>query len=343
MKTLRELGEISLIERIQKKCGTWTANNFSVQVANGDDAFVLQTRAKTQLLFSTDTLVENTHFNLEWMARYWTPKQLARLLGEKLMAVNLSDLAAMGDVRPIFALITLGLNGDTSASFVDNFYDGAQIFLRKCGYCIAGGDIIRSEKSILSATIVGEAISSRILRRSCAQDGDILMVSGAQGCAAAGLKILQDALPAAERWEKKLLMAQVSPQPRLEVGSFLAQKKGGSATAAIDTSDDLFTSLEILSKQSGLGIEVQLQGISLDKNLLKFCQKYELDPWEFFMFGGEDYQLLFTVPYKKVETVQRRFPESYVIGTLRKDISGIRILQGASPAKLKDKRFNHFK
>lgn len=358
-KTISEIGEFDLIKRILIRSQKYQSKNpgFKTEVTAGDDAFVARFPQKSSLVFTTDTILEGTHFDFNLMKTYFNMNnqfvfkkitQKNHSIGEKLfwyslgykaMAVNLSDLAAMGNIKPLFSLVTLGLNGDISVDFVDNFYDGMGYFLKKCGYFLAGGDIIRSDKSIVSIVIVGKSESAYIAKRNGAKIGDILMVSGPIGLSGAGLEVMKKQIKSV--FGKKLVHSHLFPVPQLKAGKILVSKQI-QASSMMDLSDDLMTSLEILSQESAVGFEIDLEKIPVHPDLEKISELLHCSPYRFILYGGEDYRLLFTVDSSKVSWVKKEIPSAIVLGKVKPESFGIQIKMNGHPFKTGDRRFKHF-
>jgi len=341
---LFETGEFGLLRHIEKWCRSFSGSRnpgFKIQAGLGDDAFVAKLTTHSSLAFSTDTLLEGTHFRLDWMGRRFSDKIMWQSLGYKAAAVNLSDLAAMGAVSPLFGLVTLGLNGDISVDNVENLYRGIHKASREFRFFIAGGDIIRSDKSIISMTIVGQMHGCKPILRSGANAGDVLMVSGPLGLSSAGLKILTKQAKSKDSYESNLIRAHMFPIPRLKEGRILAGEDI-MATSLIDTSDDLRTSLERLSEKSRVGFEVSLEEVPVDPDLVKFSKAFRVSPDSLILEGGEDYQLLFTVPPSKVPKVKNKIPSAYVLGRVRDESFGIQIRPHQNGEGRKEIRFKHF-
>lgn len=349
MKTISQIGEWKLLEKIQKWCApeikgtkfSLKEHHFTSEVPNGDDAYVVKMSSNSSIAFTTDTLFEGTHFKFSLLKPLLSKNELWNSLGYKIMAVNLSDLAAMGHVSPLFAFLTLGLNGDISVDSVDSLYLGIKKLAKFYNFFLAGGDIFRAEKSIISATVVGKIIGNRPITRSGARKGDILMISGPLGLSTAGLKILMKQGKTIVSYHKSLIQAQLKPRPKLEEGSILADRDI-MATSMIDTSDDLMTSLEILSAKSGVGFDIDLGQIAVHPDLARFCRDSRVSPYSFILYGGEDYQLLFTVRPSKVSRVKNRIPSSCVLGVARESSYGISLKMNGRPFQLRDSRFKHF-
>lgn len=353
-KSVASLGEFGLLDRIQKNARPWRSPNYSnararggnrlpftIQVPNGDDAFVAKLSPNSPLVITTDTLLEGTHFNLKYLSNYLTfPKQW-HCLGYKAMAVNLSDLAAMGNVSPLWAFVTLGIRGDISVDIVDNLYTGLTEWAQIDPYILAGGDMIRSEKSIISITLIGKVDGGMVLTRQGARIGDVLMASGPLGLSAAGLKILMKREKSKQKEAKTLIESHLYPVPRFDLSRILS-REDTLATSILDTSDDLMTSLQILAKKSGVGFQVDLDSAPVPSALADFAAAEKQSPYDFVLYGGEDYQLLFTIPADRARKVLARVPGTYALGRVTSPARGIDIRLQGKPWRGKDVRFKHF-
>lgn len=293
------------------------------------------------LIFTTDTLLEGTHFKLEWLKSILPPHKVWGALGTKAMAANLSDLASMGAARPLFAFVTLGLSGDISVDSVDNLYRGMNRLTDLHGFSIVGGDIIRSDKSIISITLVGAMEKGASpLTRSGAEIGDILCLTAPVGLSETGLRLLRDGkLLSKSAHFKKLLLSHLHPEPKLKEGRIIGDNL---ATSCIDTSDDLLTSLEILSQKSKVGFELQLNRSHIPPTLLFGSKLLHKDPLQLFLSGGEDYQLLFTCPKVKLKSVQKKCPSALYLGIVRAPSYGTQVYWEGRPVSTKESRFKHF-
>jgi len=303
---------------------------------------VVKLPTPTSLVVTTDTLVEGTHFKSNLFRGFLTKNEQWKSLGHKIMAINLSDFAAMGNVEPFSALVTLGLGGDISVDTVDNLYSGMGKFCKNFNISVIGGDIIRSDKSIISLTLLGRASGTgKLIPRDKAKIGDILMLTGPLGLSSAGLKILIAQAKSKHPSVSTLLHSHLYPQPKIREGALLSGKEI-SATSLIDTSDDLMTSLEIISEKSGVGFELNLDKFPIHSALKKISKKFNLSPLSFVLYGGEDYQLAFTVPSSKVNSVKKKIPSAYVAGRVKPKSYGIQLKMNHRPFRIKDTRFRHF-
>jgi len=294
---LGRIGEFALIRRLARHCPT----NPALLLGIGDDAAVLSAPRAPALLWTTDLLVEGIHFRRSW-TRFYD-------LGAKAIAVNLSDVAAMGGT-PRHALVSLALPAQTAVEEVEALYRGCRDACLRYGVSLAGGDTSRSPKGVfLSVSVLGVA-GKGLLRRSGARAGDVVFVTGTLGDAAAGLALLRAGrTPPRRRYgggvrghEKTLMLRHLHPLPPVGVGGRLC----GLASAAIDVSDGLVADLGHLCRSSGVGAEIRLDAVPLSPSLLAVAPRLPREALAYALHGGEDYQLLFTVPPQRVARLRRR-------------------------------------
>jgi thiamine-monophosphate kinase len=265
----------------------------------GDDAAVIRPRGAAELwALTTDLLVEEVDFRRDWLE----PGQL----GYKALAVNLSDLAAMG-VRPTFCTVGLSLPRDITGAWIRRFYDGLNTLAQPRGVSVIGGDLSASPAHIqIAVTALGQSRGRRVLYRSGGKPGHSLFVTGTLGLAAAGLKILQSGTTANAGAACKLaLKRHCTPEPRCEVGLWLAQS--GIVGAMMDLSDGLSADLPRLCEASGVGAEVHASRLPLFSE----SSRWGCDPLALALHGGEDFELLFSVSPRRVRTLEATYPVQY--------------------------------
>ncbi len=277
---LDALGELGLIETIRRRVGepggAWLRGI-------GDDAAVLRPPSGADLVWTADALVEDVHFR-------WRTTD-ARSLGHKALAVNLSDLNAMG-AKPLGFLLTLGLPGATDPAALDAFLRGLLASARRFGCPLVGGDTVSAPLWSLSVSAVGSVHRGAALRRGGARAGDRILVTGTLGAAALGLELLE-AGPLRGPGQRRFAACHLRPQPPLSVGPKLA--RSGLATAAVDLSDGLERDLSHVLRESGVGAEIWLDALPLPRGLRDLSRERGLDPESLAVAGGEDYELLFSV------------------------------------------------
>ncbi|OGP72775.1 MAG: thiamine-phosphate kinase [Deltaproteobacteria bacterium RBG_16_50_11] len=287
--TLREIGEFGLITQIRE----WmTAKDPSLIKAIGEDVAVID-MGREALLITTDILIEDIHFERSWTDPY--------RLGKKALNVNLSDIAAMGGT-PTYFLISLGLPKQLSLSFVSSLYRGLKEVAKRFRIDLIGGDTSLSRKIVINICLLGRGKKKHLLFRSGARVGDDLFVSGTLGDASLGLKILQK--EGLRGKPKGLIEKHLSPLPRIELGQTLATSR--MATAMIDVSDGLLIDTSHLLEESHRGARIWEDRIPLSRLYRKWITSYSKNSHSMALYGGEDYELLFSAPprvRKKIEAL----------------------------------------
>lgn len=300
----------------------------------GDDVAVIH-QGKKALLVTTDILIEDIHFERSWIDPYH--------LGRKALAVNLSDIAAMGGI-PKYFLISMGLPKNLSLSFVSLLYRGLKEEAKRFKVDLIGGDTSLSKKMIINVCLIGEGKSNTLIYRNGAKIGDDLYVSGTLGDSALGLKLLQD--KRIKRKPKRLIEKHLIPRPRIELGQSLAQNH--LASSMIDVSDGLLGDALHLLEESRVGARIWKEYIPLSRSYQRWVQTYSEDPYELALVGGEDYELLFTAsPRKrgKILSLSRSLRISISrIGEIVKRTEGFRLIGKADESVPLDQcGFDHFK
>lgn len=290
--TVAEVGEFGIIDRLRQRFGTTGAPAVTGVVRGiGDDTAALQVTPGWLLLATTDAAIEGVHFRLTTT----TP----RLLGQRLLAVNLSDVAAMGGI-PRWALVSLSLPGQTPLHVVDELASGLADEAALYRVAVVGGNMARSpERLVLDLTLLGEVEEDRVVYRTGARPGDHLLVTGTLGDAAAGLAILLGQVPADVPEASDLIARQRLPTPRVEAGRAIAQS--GLATSMIDLSDGLASDLGHLCEDNRLGAVVRAAAVPLSRPLQSLARASGHDPLDWALHGGEDYELLLTAPPDRVD------------------------------------------
>ncbi len=310
-----------------------------VRLGVGDDAAVVEIGGHHAVL-TTDMLVEDVHFRRGAMA--------PRDLGAKSLTVNVSDVAAMGG-SPRFALMSLGVPPDTELPWLVELYGGLRDAAADYGMSVVGGDTSRSERVVISVTVVGEVARGGAVPRSGASPGDRLVVTGALGGAAGGLRLAEAdprvASPSlATEWGRELLERLQRPVARVGEGQTLAQ---AGATAMMDLSDGLAIDLSRLCRESEVGAVVVLADVPVIPALEHLREAMAIDPVEMALSGGEDYELLAAIPHKAVGRATAKLRERF--GTTLTDIGEVTAERGlvavepdGSRSPLEPRGWDHF-
>jgi thiamine-monophosphate kinase len=324
---LKDIGEFGLIARIAER----VAPRQGVEIGIGDDAAVTRPVEGCHTLVTTDMLVEGVHFDLSWCAPV--------TLGRKSLSVNLSDIAAMGG-EPRYFLLSMAIPPTFPIAFLDDFTKGMLEKADEFDVSLIGGDTCSSKAGlVLSITVFGEQRPERIIRRAGARPGDLLFVTGTLGDSALGLKMLQQGESGGFATERHL-----DPSPRVREGLALATAL--LPTAMIDVSDGLAADLGHILASSEVGARLQVQQIPLSPFFKEKCTPLTDEILSLALAGGEDYELLFTVPPSRADQVNPLFAK---LGTQVTQIgeitsgSGLALITEEGREFALDKKgFNHF-
>jgi len=273
-------GEFELIERLVKSLRT-TRRTI---LGPGDDCAILAPPKRPQL-FTIDSMVEGVHFCLEWGS--------AEKLGAKALAVNLSDIAAMGG-KPTACVINLAIREGLDARFFDRLYTGIRNVAERYDTEVVGGNVTRADRLAITVALLGEA-SRGVTRRDLARVGDDIFVTGTVGDSSAGLAILECKLSARGPARKFLIERHLNPTPRIEAGLALAKIR--PTPAAIDISDGLLQDLGHILERSHVGAEIDATAIPVSPAYRAAMG----DDLTLALGGGEDYELLFCAPPRSSE------------------------------------------
>ncbi len=295
---VRELGEYPLVARLCERLERTFGMDKRVLVGLGDDATVIDANG-VRLVLTIDTQLENVHFRRRWMPPYD--------LGWKSVAISLSDLAAMG-ATPLAVLLGLGLTGEEPIEFVDAFYDGAIALCQATRILLLGGDTVRSPLGLVVSSAAVGRLEGEPFRRSGAQSGDGLVLTGHPGEAAAGFWLLEQfglRQDAPSDWESCLTRFR-RPFPRTDAVPLLRQFP---IHAAIDISDGLAMDAHRLAIASKVRVILELAKVPLSPSLQAVCKATGQDPLTLALTGGEDYELLLATPSQSAEDLCQALTE----------------------------------
>jgi thiamine-monophosphate kinase len=343
---LSNIGEFGLIRAIQKLS---FQSSPDTMIGIGDDAAVLQIAPETLLLATTDMLIEGVHFDLTYMDFY--------SLGWKSAAINLSDIAAMGG-KPRFCLTSLAIPVHISVEAVKEYYQGFTSLVRANKTILVGGDTCSSKDGLMiSVTVLGEAKKRMAVPRTGAKQGDRIFVTGTLGDSGAGLELLKSGVrnqgSGVRRKDlksnirrphpdiAKLIGKHLRPVPRVEWGRQIALS--GCASSMIDVSDGLSSDLFHLCEESGVGAVLLSDAIPLSRSLLKSADHLNKPPLHYALSGGEDYELLFTVPLARMKILQALHIPVTEIGLITKGKAMLLVNTAGRKTVLHPTGYNHFK
>jgi len=309
MRTVNDIGEFGLIERIQRLLPTSPA----VIEGIGDDCAVLRIFDRLMVV-SCDQAIEGVHFR--------TKQVRASDIGWKAAASSLSDIAAMG-ATPMFALVALACPPETEVPFIEGLYQGIASIMSQYSVSVVGGDTCHGPHIALDITVIGAVRGNRYLRRTGSESGDLLVVSGDLGEARAGLHALEHGHDAPEA-----IAALYRPNPRILEGQWLCGVP--SVHAMLDISDGLFQDAGHLVEVNQLGVNLHREALNVSPTLDAYCTAHGLDPVETILAGGEDYELAFSIKRNDYASVLESFHQEFrtplrVVGEFTDEWTGVRV------------------
>lgn len=322
------LGEFGLIEHLTKDL---KPQNASTLYGVGDDAAVLDYRDR-KILVTTDMLMEGVHFDLTYMP--------LKHLGYKSASVNISDICAMNGT-PRQMTVSIALSKRFSVEDMEDFYDGVLFACRKHGVDLVGGDTTSSRTGLaISITCLGEAAAEDIVYRNGARANDLICVSGNLGAAYMGLQLLErekavfnsmqhnDGSPFSPDFAGReyILERQLKPEAREDIIKAL-KEAGIRPTSMMDISDGLSSELIHICRQSGTGCRIYQDRIPVDYQTAVTAEEFNMNVYTCALNGGEDYELLFTVPLEDHEKISA-VKDVHVIGHMTKPETGRKLVVG---------------
>ena len=303
----------------------------------GDDCAVLPKDSKTDLVITADLLVEDVDFRLEWSK--------PNFIGHKAAAISLSDVAAMG-AKPVWAMLSIGIPDKIwKTDFVEKFYDGYFRLTKQFQVEIVGGDVSKTpDKIVIDSIVAGEVKRGKAVLRSGAKVGDLIFVTGKLGGAAGGLILLESGIRyavTAKIWQKKLLLKQLTPFPKVSDGEFMCANN--LATSMIDLSDGLSSDLAHICRASKTGAKIYADAIPFHRNL-SAVRNSTGEKLNLALNGGEDFELLFTVDPKKYFRAANEFKKRDFsqIGEITANLEIVELIAGEKSSILEPKGFQHF-
>jgi thiamine-monophosphate kinase len=333
MRKTKELGEFGLIHHLSSRLKFRASDSI---LGIGDDCAVYPTKSGMNEVISTDALVENIHFKLSTT----TPEAL----GRKALSVSLSDIAAMGGT-PKRVLVTLGLPKKISVSFLDKLYSGFNEICNQFKVELSGGDTVSSPKCFfINVAVIGEA--KRVFTRKGAKPGDLIFVTGTLGDSSLGLKLLGKKKKGGKD-NKFLIERHLNPTARVQEAGILTRSKL-NITSMIDISDGLVQDLYHICKASKVGARIYLDRLPQSSEFARTCGRNSIPPLPLLLNGGEDYELLFTLPADGVKNLNRQFLKAKVLVTQVGEITlkprkvFLEMRDGTTKPLQDSEGFNHF-
>lgn len=331
-----DLGEFALIARLE---GILRGSEGPQVIRSlGDDCAVVRGSSNAEYLLTTDTQEEDVHFRRAWS----TPEEL----GWRCLAVNVSDIAAMGG-EPIGALVALSLPATLEVAFVEALYAGMQALAQVYGCPIIGGNIAKSAARLsVTITVLGQVPRGQAVYRSGAQAGDEIWVTGTLGGAKAGLEALLHPDRVASFDPQTALSRYRRPCPRLREAQYLRQH--GGLHSLLDISDGLSSDLRHICDASGVGARLFAEAIPYDTDVVQVALAVRADPLDLALHGGEDFELCLTAPPGRIAELQADFERQFNcplvrVGTIQSGTGVMLSRTDGSQVPLSVKGYDHFR
>jgi thiamine-monophosphate kinase len=335
---ISSLGEFGLIDHLTQNNET---KNASTILSVGDDGAVIDHFGR-QTVISTDLLLEGVHFDLSY-----TP---LKHLGYKSVVVNLSDIYAM-NATPTQIVLSIGFSNRFALETLDEFYEGVYAACEKYGVDLVGGDTTTSLRGfVISVTAIGEVAPDKYVKRNTAKSGDLICVSGELGGAFLGLTLLErekrifeetGAQPDLEG-QTYIVGRLLKPEARQDIIEYFAEENI-MPTSMMDISDGLSSEIMHICKQSEVGCVLYEDKFPMADEMKEFAYKLQMDPTACFLSGGEDYELLFTVPQTDYEQIKLN-PSISIIGYITDAGEGKHLItRGGNKHALVAQGWNHMK
>ena len=325
------MNENSLILKIDAAARRGRSPRFRKLLGIGDDAALWRPKPGTETILTCDWFLEGTHFLRD--------KHPADSVGWKCLSRATSDVAAMGGI-PICCLLSLAVPAALSGRWLDGFLAGLRRASRTFACPLVGGDTTRRGQVLINVTVVGQVPRATAVLRSTARPGDLLFVTGRLGEAELGLRLLRQSRQRIDPRDP-LLRKHLYPQPRIALGRWLAERH--LASAMMDLSDGLSTDLPRLCAASRAGARLETQHLPKPRLPRRFASRFG-DLEELALHGGDDYELLFTVPRRKSHLIPAVFGGVPItaIGEITKK-RGVVLVDGGHVSALPEKGWDPFR
>ena len=325
-------GEAAVLEQIERVAARTGVRSSGVRLGIGDDSALFRAASGSEQILNSDWFLEGSHFLRD--------KHPADAVGWKCLARAVSDVAAMGGVPRCF-LLSLALPPSHTGLWLDQFLGGLRRAAKRFGCALAGGDTSRRKDILINVTVVGEVRTGTAVLRSGARPGDMLFTSGRLGEAELGLRLIRENKRRANSRDP-VLRKHLFPEPRLALGRWLAEEH--LASAMMDLSDGLSTDLPRLCAASGVGARIEATKLSRVR-VPKSGRRRNDDSLEMALHGGDDYELLFSVPRLKLKRIPRSFHglPLTVIGEITKERTLLLVEESGREVQLPNRGWDPFR
>ncbi len=330
---LKEIGEFGFIDRFKPHFNDLLNEGL---MGIGDDCAIIHANDEEDYIITTDLLMEDVHFIRDSISPFQ--------LGYKSLAVNLSDIAAMGGI-PVASFLSFAIPKDLDVEYLDQFMEGYHELSKKYNTALLGGDTTKSLKHLaINVAVIGKCAKGKARKRSDAKVGDVICVTGNLGDSAGGLQYLLDGINADKN--DYLINKHHQPEPQINEGIFLSQQIG--VNAMMDISDGISSDLKHILKASKVSAEVEIKSLPISEVLRNESVKNNWNAIEMATSGGEDYELLLTVKSEEFFQIQRDFEKEFnkpliKIGAITKGNPVIHWTDKGKVVELSSTGFNHFK
>jgi thiamine-monophosphate kinase len=331
---LSEIGEFGFIDRFSEK---FSSLNQAEVSGIGDDCAIMPLDDNHEQIVTTDLLIEDIHFIRSAISPFD--------IGYKALAVNLSDIAAMGG-KPTASFLSIALPSDTDVEFMDAVMDGYRALSEKYQVPLLGGDTTKSpEKIIINVCVTGRVKKNQAKLRTSAKENDYICVTGPLGDSGAGLKMLLENVKPDEA-SAQLIAWHNRPEPAINEGLWLGKQKG--VHAMMDISDGVASDLQHILSKSGVGATIDVEKVPLSEELKETTEKNNWNALMLALTAGEDYRLLMTVSDVESADIIKQYNRIFshpltIVGRITNESPGkIKWLKNNRPYSLNKDGFNHF-
>lgn len=326
--TIRD--EFSFINQIKPK----TSFQHNLITGIGDDAAIIQQQPEMEQIICMDTMVESVHFTSQTMSPFQ--------IGYKALAVNISDIAAMGGI-PTFYLVSIAIPAHWPERDLLSIYEGMAKIANKYHMDLIGGDTVSTSHALtITVTVLGEIENGKHLLRSHAKDGDLVFVTGTLGDSAAGLDLLlhKGKDYQYKEFEQYLVKRHQYPEPRVEVGRILSNLTMASLN---DVSDGIASEANEIAEASQVMITIDRDSVPISQQLKQYDEQRSID---LALYGGEDYELIGTMPEANWKTIKKQCEQVGIsitkIGTVSKGKPSVLLNNKGTISNIERKGYNHF-